>query len=326
MESSSKIGKSVRNDNSSPVVMSNLPKKLSKKRTIFRSLKKLFSGSRSATSFSTSKQSSSCTWTETGDTFGSIDLVEDQNKDEGYEDYEDYSFLDFWDDEHIEDETKQKILTSEKSLILEIKSLIAKARRSYHRRSYQDALDQQLHILDLIHSALSNNEFIDVQLRMQEAMVECEILKIKYVLLKECFTIDERRLAHDKTQNSKLNLVNKSVIYYQDELLRLSNGRNVDVSNLDKVGYTLYLLHTLAKIHNKKLARYSHALDYYNKALELEIEVLAFLEARYEGGNEDRMREIQIWNMNIRATREKIGMIHYITGRFSLAMKRTSAS
>eukprot|EP00555_Chaetoceros_dichaeta_P014889 CAMPEP_0198253022 /NCGR_PEP_ID=MMETSP1447-20131203/3496_1 /TAXON_ID=420782 /ORGANISM="Chaetoceros dichaeta, Strain CCMP1751" /LENGTH=318 /DNA_ID=CAMNT_0043938509 /DNA_START=92 /DNA_END=1045 /DNA_ORIENTATION=- len=308
------------------VITSGIPKMRSKKRMICRSLKslkKLFKGGRSGTSCSTSKQSSSCTWTETEDSFDS--------EEDGYEDYEECSFLDFCDDElsspphigrvtchseesflrcrntrspgndggeisePIEIETKQSIIIFEKNLILEIKSLIAKARTCYHHRLYQDALDQQLHILDLIHSTLCDNEFIDEQLRMQEATVEYEILKIKYVLLKECFTVDERRLAYDKAQNGKLNLVNKAVIFYQGELSRLSDGRKINVPKLGKVGYTLYLLHRLGKIHNKKLARYSLALDYYKKALELEIEVLAFLEARDEGVSEDHAREIQIW-------------------------------
>lgn len=337
------------------VITSGIPKKLSKRKMISRSLKKMFKGGKSAKSCYTCKESSSaCTWTET-ETETSFDSEEDS-----YRDYEECSVLDFWDDElsspphiervayhseesflrcrntrslgndgreiseAIENETKQNIITFEKNLMLEIKSLIAKARTCYHSRLYQDALDQQLHILDLIHSTLGDNEFIDEQLRMQEANVEYEILKIKYELQKECFTVEERRLAKDKAQNGKLNLVNKAVIFYQDELSRLSNGRKINFSNLDKVGYTLYLLHTLGKIHNKKLARYSLASDYYKKALELESEVLAFLEARYEGVSEDHVQEMQKWNRNIQATREKISQIHYITGRFDFALKNIS--
>jgi len=331
-----------------------------KKKMTFKSLKHFL------VKFASSSKSkrSSCTWTELGDSFGTIDFCDEKNEEEegygNYEDYGSYSVLDFLQDElsspprigiiscHLEESlclrdtrnpedieveivedmvnaTEQKIFIHEMSVILDTKSLIKKARSYYHSELYEDALLLQLEALDLIQSTICGYECIDLQLRMLEAKVEYEILKVKYALLKESFTTDERKLAHNKAQNAKWNLLNKAVTYYQDELLHLNGRDKIDISNLDKVGYTLYLLHTLGNIHRKNLAQYSQALAYYNEALCLEIEVSTFLEANHEGMRGDYAREIKSWNMNIRATKKKIGMIHYINGRFGLALKSSFA-
>jgi len=224
----------------------------------------------------------------------------------------------------------QKILTIKRKEILEAKSLTAKGKIYYSHKLYQDALSLQLQALDLIQSIMCDQQCIDARLLLQEATVEYELSKSKYALLKECSTLDEnegkcrkRNIAYNKVQIGKFNLLNKSVIYYQDELLHLDS---VDINNfldLDKVGYKLYILHSLGKIHSKKLAQYSHALNYYNKALDLEVEVLSVLEARNENLSTNRKHELKKWNMTIQTTRKKIGSIHYLTGRLDLAVEQT---
>jgi len=212
--------------------------------------------------------------------------------------------------------------------------LITRGKVYYRHRLYQDALILYLQASELIQSIVCDHKCIDARLLLQEATVEYEISKSKYALLNESSTTlgehnEEKKLAHNKVRHAKLIVLNKTVIYYQDELLRLNglSGRcnKTDVSNLEKVGYILHLLHTLGNIHVKKLARYSNALSYYNKALDLEIEVFSLLEAQDESVSsiDDNTLELKKRSITIQATRNKIGNIHYLTGRLDLALKRS---
>jgi len=249
-------------------------------------------------------------------------------------------------DTHIRGEITGKVIdnstTRQKhmSKIFNAKSLIGRGKAYYRQKFYKDALSHQLQASELIQSAVCDYEFADAHLHLQTAVVEYDISKTKYALLNKPHTSQsennlqdnqtERNVAHDKVQNKKVNLLNKKVVYYRDELLRLNGRCNVSggcsatgILNLERVGYILYLLHTLGNICVKKLARYSSALNYYNEALELEIEVLSFLETQDEDVNMDNDElERKKRRITIQVTRNKIGKIHFLTGRLDLALKQ----
>lgn len=235
-------------------------------------------------------------------------------------------------DEEIVGQKKVTIITStERWGSQDARPLIARGKVYYRHKLYQDALSLYIQASELIQSIISDHNCTDARLLLQDAIVKYEISKSKHALLKESsITLGEhskeREIAHNKVRHGKLNVLNKTVVYYRDELLRLNGGCNkIDVLNLEKVGYILHLLHTLGDIHGNKLAQYSHALSYYTKALELEIEVFSLIEVQDESVssmNDDAL-ELRKRSITIQATRNKIGKVQYLTGRLDLAMKST---
>jgi len=216
--------------------------------------------------------------------------------------------------------------TTERSEIEDPTSLIKKAKNCYYHGLYRDALSLQLRASDLIKSRLECTS--DSRSQLEEASVEYQISKTKYALLKESSNVvteEEKRLACKRVKNGRFKTLYRTIDYYREELVRLDfcQETEADVWNLEMVGYRLHLLHTLGDIYVQKLARYSHALEYYNEALEIEIKVLSSMEARKDSVDEDFGHELKKRNMTIRATRKKLGKVYYFTGRLNLALRKT---
>jgi len=207
-------------------------------------------------------------------------------------------------------------------------SLIEKAKKCYSHGMYRDALNLQLRASDLIKSSLEYTS--DSRMRLEEASVEYQISKTKYALLKEAsdnVTQEDKRHAYNRMKNGRFKTWNRTIDYYREELFHLDDCREtkIDVSNLEMVGYKLHLLHTIGDVYVQKLARYSNALEYYNQALELEMEVLSSLEAREDLVDDNDVRELKKRSTTLRSTRRKIGTVYYFTGRLNLALRRTFA-
>lgn len=207
-------------------------------------------------------------------------------------------------------------------------SLIEKAKKCYSHGMYRDALSLQLRASDLIKSRLECTS--DSRMRLEEASVEYQISKTKYALLKESsdnVTQEDKRHAYNRLKNGRFKTWNRTIDYYREELFHLDDCREtkIDVSNLEMVGYKLHLLHTIGDVYVQKLARYSHALEYYNQALELEMAVLSYMEAREDLVDDNGVRELKKRRTTLRSTRKKIGTVYYFTGRLNLALRKTFA-
>jgi len=105
----------------------------------------------------------------------------------------------------------------------------------------------------------------------------------------------------------------------------------------DQTCHILYILHTLGRLYDENLSQYREALKYYKCALKVESDALSYLQElnqRRQQQQEDQLlqspsqgsvlqrrnKEIRQWKLRVRNTKQKIGSIYYLNGRFDLAL------
>lgn len=206
----------------------------------------------------------------------------------------------------------------------------------------------------------------------QEAMIRYEIAKIKYAHYMERTANSDgnpydqsnmrkiRRL-QDRVESTKCQVSLQNLHFYQCHLQNMDarvegnsgsgntsegdgDGEGVEKSSFDlnDVYQRLHILHTLGKLCNEGLHRYEDALSYYQRALDIEDQMMQLWKrgclnsitsvgssksinstsmmnnvASSSSDNDAEMRE---WAARIRHSRMKIGSIHYTRGRFDLAL------
>ena len=251
-------------------------------------------------------------------------------------------------DNNIHEE--QKITIHDEQII----SLFQTGKELYANGSYKHALSVQKDALKLVQRKGSSAErdtenlslqhdrkFVDAHLyQRQKSMIKYEIAKIKFVICKEhsyknsLDTDDDdaqSRLSYyfDKMQDAKCKISLQDLNYYQNLLAQLESDYMNKHQEKTKLPFDqgficqkIEIFHVLGKTCQKHLHKYEDALRYYKVALELECYVLNHLLRRSSDcdDNKEIQDEIDEWKINIRQTKQKIGAIHYLNGRFGMAL------
>jgi tetratricopeptide (TPR) repeat protein len=225
---------------------------------------------------------------------------------------------------------------------------IKEGKDHYRQGLYQQALQIQRSALASIEECGHDTSMNMTQQLQQEHTTLVETAETAYhrAILKHDLTKTKWRIAkqnHEDLQhlteqvhNSKVQVWVSSVRYLHGELIQkqsttmsLLQKKILDKDALGHVCHHLYILHSLGSLCHKHLHQYDHAIQYYQQALDLESKVFARLEEKRQAetsGNGLDLKELKQWSMRVRTTRKKLGAIHYITGRFDLALASSFAS
>lgn len=247
---------------------------------------------------------------------------------------------------------EEKITDYEERII----SLFQTGKELYANGSYKHALKVQKDALRIIHRkglyakkemdlSWQHGKQIDVH-KQQKAMIQYEIAKIEFVIYKEQSYNNssdsdddtQSRLTQlfDRMQDAKCKVTMQDLIYYQDLLAQIeSDDRTYNTMaksdqeakppfHKARMCQKIEILNNLGKICQKFLHRYEDALRYYKVALELECcylnHIMHETDNENENNNSNKGDEIDEWKMKIRQTKQKIGAIHYVNGRFDMAL------
>ena len=234
--------------------------------------------------------------------------------------------------------------------------MFQKGKGLYTNGSYQEALRTQKDALKVVHRKglfakknmdlfheIQGKKFNSPLHQRQKAMIQYEIAKIDFVIYKEeayCVSDSnedvQRKLSRlfDKMQDAKCKVSLQDMIYYQDQLSHMEKDYMERQSDQDtKLPFDKFytyqkieILNTLGKICHKDLHRYEDALRYYKVALELECYFLNHITRATNDNNHEKKddsyyeTEVETWKIKIRQTKRKIGAIHYMNGRFDMAL------
>lgn len=244
--------------------------------------------------------------------------------------------------------SESTIINHSQHLKAQMEQLIKEGKDHYRQGLYQQALQIQRSALASIEEHGDDTSMNMTQQLQQEHTTLVESAETAYhrAILKHDLAKTKWRIAKqkhedlqhltDQVHNSKVQVWVTSVRYLHGELIQkqsttmsLLQKQNLDKDGLGHVCHHLYILHSLGSLCHKHLHQYDHAIQYYQQALDLESKVFARLEEKRQAdasGNGLDLKELKQWSMRVRTTRKKLGAIHYITGRFDLALTSSFAS
>jgi len=231
--------------------------------------------------------------------------------------------------------TTTEIQSSPKS---EIEQSIKDGKYHYRQGLYNQALQIQRSALASLEQDNDDDNDTSAETAYHCALLKHDLAKTQWRLAKRD-QVDNLQPLTEVVQNTKVQVWISSVRYLHGELIQiqsttvslLQQGADFDKEDLGHLCHHLYILHTLGSLCDKHLHQYDHAIQYYQQALDLECKVLERMEEKrqrrhvVEHGGVD-LKELKQWSMRVRTTRKKLGAIHYITGRFDLALASSFSS